>query len=222
MALGKPARQSTGGSASRAVDGNSNSNYHRGFCTHTGRQRDPWWSVDLGATYLVQRVHLVNRGDCCSERLHDLNVYLMEIAPPSGLSSPSKKLCYHHPGIVGASLDKDCDGPVRGRYVAVQITSPMEVLSLCEVQVFENRIIHVSDTNFGVHTGKNLPEGNYLKHLYTPTELHCLDICNQDTKCMSASYSTSNNTCIASDITIGEATATVDDNAYVLYSKSFQ
>src|SRR6218665_2606452 len=51
--------------ASLAIDGNYNSNFAAGRCSHTN---DPaggssWWRVDLGQPFKVQRVMIVNRGD---------------------------------------------------------------------------------------------------------------------------------------------------------------
>jgi len=62
----KPASQSsTHGtfSPSRAVDGNTNGNFPSGSCTHTSANGDlsPWWTVDLGATYVIEKVRF------CSE-----------------------------------------------------------------------------------------------------------------------------------------------------------
>ena len=54
------------GIASRAVDGNLNANYGGGSCTHTtfGHVK-PWLTVDLEHRYLIQKVTITNRGDCC-------------------------------------------------------------------------------------------------------------------------------------------------------------
>ncbi len=56
---GKPTTQSStshGGVSSRAVDGNTNGNYGAGSCTHTESQGNAWWTVDLQATYAVDKV----------------------------------------------------------------------------------------------------------------------------------------------------------------------
>ena len=76
LALGKKSFQSSTyrfGNPSKAVDGSTNTVYgHTGSCTHTEKERDPWWQVDLGAEYSVHDVALTNRGDCCGE-LHDVS-----------------------------------------------------------------------------------------------------------------------------------------------------
>ena len=77
IAQGKPVRQSStafGGFPSRAVDGNRNTNWRGSSCTHTSRQRRPWWRVDLLRIYDVTEVKITNRGDCCSNRLRQVEV----------------------------------------------------------------------------------------------------------------------------------------------------
>ena len=69
VAQGKDAFQSSeqaGGLASRGVDGNANSNYPSGSCTHTSdADPNPYWGVDLGSVHVVTHVEIVNRADCC-------------------------------------------------------------------------------------------------------------------------------------------------------------
>lgn len=80
LAFAKPTKQSStshGGVSSRAVDGNSNTNYFAGSCTHTNgiySQHEHWWRVDLGQVEPVTEVYIVNRGDCCGERLKNFDV----------------------------------------------------------------------------------------------------------------------------------------------------
>ncbi|KAI2645171.1 Fucolectin-1 [Labeo rohita] len=71
LALGAKTAQSSTftflGSAEHAVDGNSNSNFALGSCTHTNTEHNPWWRVDLGSDYTISCVTITNRGDCCGE-----------------------------------------------------------------------------------------------------------------------------------------------------------
>ena len=50
------------GISSNAVDGNTNTNFYSGSCTHTLSQQSPIWSVDLGNLYKVYIVKITNRG----------------------------------------------------------------------------------------------------------------------------------------------------------------
>ncbi len=77
IAKGKPAIQSTnypGGAARHAVDGNKNPNWSGKSCTHTQKQANPWWRVDLRRYYTVGKVQLTNRGDCCANRLRNFEI----------------------------------------------------------------------------------------------------------------------------------------------------
>ena len=49
----------------RAVDGNANSNYMSGSCTHSGYVGEKYWAVDLGQSYWIMSLRITNRGDCC-------------------------------------------------------------------------------------------------------------------------------------------------------------
>ena len=55
------------GVSSRAVNGNKNTIYNEGSCTHTRNEDTPWWAVDLQWNRLVGEVYITNRGDCCGE-----------------------------------------------------------------------------------------------------------------------------------------------------------
>ena len=44
------------------MDGNSETTYFKGSCTHTPWKVQPWWRVDLGQVEPVSEVYIVNRG----------------------------------------------------------------------------------------------------------------------------------------------------------------
>ena len=81
LALHKEAWQSStgwAGLASRAVDGNHNTNHHNtGHCTHTDEDETPWFLVDLESTYEVTHVVITNRGDDYSKL-----IYVSIFVPP--------------------------------------------------------------------------------------------------------------------------------------------
>jgi len=135
LALKKPTRQSsTGwhGCSKRAVDGNRNSNYNAGSCTHTQRNYYPWWRVDLGTPQRVFKVSLTNRGDCCWGRLSRV-----EISVGNTDRSGANPRCYYHGGALGRSQTAlfTCYRPLVGRYVYVR-RHGWGMLTLCEVEVF--------------------------------------------------------------------------------------
>lgn len=67
VAHGKPAKQSStdfDGHAVRAVDGNRNTDFDNGSCTHTELdQPSHWWRVDLRYRVKVINVTITNRND---------------------------------------------------------------------------------------------------------------------------------------------------------------
>src|SRR5262245_34865158 len=60
-----------GADAQRAIDGNENGNWPAGSVTHTTQEVDPFWQIDLGASYYIDGIRIFNRTDCCQDRLHD-------------------------------------------------------------------------------------------------------------------------------------------------------
>jgi hypothetical protein len=85
LAAGKPAVQSSvaaSGSPARAVDGVTNGVYGRGSCTHTKREANPWWRVDLGSSSRIGAVDIFNRADCCGSRLSDFQIRIGDTDAP--------------------------------------------------------------------------------------------------------------------------------------------
>lgn len=60
--------------ASIAVNGKK-LNIH---CTHTRASTKPWWKVDLEQVVPVSEVFILNRGDCCGERLNGAEIRVGE------------------------------------------------------------------------------------------------------------------------------------------------
>jgi len=85
LAFGKHADQKNGaaygGLASRGVDGNSETKYAKGSCTHTPSAVRPWWRVDLGQIEPVSEVYIVNRGDGgLGKRLNNFEIRVGRLA----------------------------------------------------------------------------------------------------------------------------------------------
>jgi len=53
----------TRGQAEFAIDGDADSIFSRGSCTHTSKdgETDPWWSVPLPDRYLISEIDIYNR-----------------------------------------------------------------------------------------------------------------------------------------------------------------
>ncbi|XP_035694138.1 neurogenic locus notch homolog protein 1-like [Branchiostoma floridae] len=136
VALGKTAFQTSysGPGGSVAVDGNTATDYFSGSCTHTileGEANPAWW-VDLGQSYVVDRVVIFNRQDCCAERLNPFNIHIGD--SPQVTTNPR----------CGGDIQIDVSQPaisvscrgMKGRYVGVRLPGASRVLTLCEVQIF--------------------------------------------------------------------------------------
>lgn len=142
LARGKRASQSStgyGGTAGRAVDGNTNGDYFAGSMTHTEEANlpQPWWQVDLGRSSQIDHLILWNRKDCCGQRLSSFWVFVSDSPFPNGdaaaLLRNSRIWHYEFKGIAGSQARI----PVgrSGRFVRIQLSS-REPLSLAEVEVF--------------------------------------------------------------------------------------
>ena len=59
----KATQSSTGwnGPASRAVDGNTDGRYGKRSVTHTRKEENPWWQVDLGKDHFIKAIKVFNR-----------------------------------------------------------------------------------------------------------------------------------------------------------------
>lgn len=131
LALGKPRDQSAtdyGGDASRAVDGNVNGAWSGSSVTHTANVAQAWWHVDLEQQENIGEVIIWNRTDCCSERLSNYVVELLndagDVVSAIPVSSTSVKTIVDFEGTLG-------------RFVQVRLKGS-NYLSLAEVEVFEH------------------------------------------------------------------------------------
>jgi len=132
-AKGMPTSQSStmkGGSADRAVDGHTNTDYADNSCTHTEYELKPWWKVDLGKPHTVAGVQIWNRGDCCGSRLSDFEV---RVGNNPGVWSSSRKCGGRWEIGEGEHKEISCGGQ-GGRYVWVVLQN-RNALTLCEVRV---------------------------------------------------------------------------------------
>ncbi|WP_369434177.1 trypsin-like serine protease [Psychromonas sp. MME1] len=146
IALHKSTSQSSNYSnitASRAVDGNTDGNWSSASLTHTLNDHQAWWKVDLGGAHQVNRVVLWNRTDCCSNRLSNFHVDLLDI---DGNVLASEE----HPGmaITKTEINIYSDDVYT---VRVQLNG-QNYLSLAEVEVFgyANKITDFNDADYSL------------------------------------------------------------------------
>lgn len=78
---GEAVQSSTGygGSASRAIDDNTNALYRHKSVTHTNTETNAWWSVELAEESDIDQIVIYNRLDsCCVGRLTDFTVSVLD------------------------------------------------------------------------------------------------------------------------------------------------
>ncbi|XP_027042750.1 neuropilin-1-like isoform X2 [Pocillopora damicornis] len=141
LALGKATTQSSTfnitadnvyGVSGNAVDGNPNTNFLKGSCSHTQNNNLSWWRVDLGSDYVdVSEVHIVNR--------FSQHVVTEDYKITFGgfdnvlLNSPCGGLYDFHNFTASAVCFTN---PLKtGRYIGI-LTTKKQSLELCEVEVY--------------------------------------------------------------------------------------
>ncbi len=130
--------------AALAVDGNE------GNFTHTlNTDHDPTWRVDFGEEMLIEHIELLNRANCCGERLRDITVTILDAGGAevfrSDLLNPANALGFSGTNQPGLSVDvvAAAGSAVRGQTVVVHRTfdpgginaDDMAVIQLGEVYV---------------------------------------------------------------------------------------
>ncbi|CAI9596863.1 unnamed protein product, partial [Staurois parvus] len=121
--------------AINAIDGNQDSDFSHGSCSHTHNDPSPWWRVDLLTPHIISHINITSRGDCCAERLNGAEILIGNSLSNSGNNNPRCGVVISIPA--GGTETFVCSGMV-GRYVNVILRGKSEYLHLCEVQVFEH------------------------------------------------------------------------------------
>ncbi|KAJ8290975.1 hypothetical protein GJAV_G00019850 [Gymnothorax javanicus] len=141
-ATGARATQSTQwdefGDPENAIDRELQGVYLKGSCSHTAAETNPWWRVDLLATYNITSVAITNREDCCSERINGAEIHIGNSLKNNGNDNP---LCAVIPYIpAGQTRTYQCHG-MQGRYVSILLPGKEKYLTLCEVEVNGSEIL---------------------------------------------------------------------------------
>ncbi|XP_066275437.1 uncharacterized protein [Branchiostoma lanceolatum] len=149
IAVGKTAEQSSVYSswlslfssweASHAVDGYKGSDVNEPACAQTQSEVEPWWKLDLGGSYVVVRVRLLNRWNEQGERLEEFQVRVGENSDISQNSICGRTTNQLDDPPHSRTITVDCAQPITGRYVSVQLIDRTDYLTLCEVEVFEGQ-----------------------------------------------------------------------------------
>ncbi|EFJ39414.1 hypothetical protein VOLCADRAFT_101002 [Volvox carteri f. nagariensis] len=122
------------------LDASTLSLFHSNYSDPT-----PWISVDLGAVALVKRVVIINRCDCCPERLQNAELRIGNVSITRGINAAGggdtrnitgDPLVWRQDADVGMCASKIIafDTPKVGRWVTLQNKYPL--LQISEIQVF--------------------------------------------------------------------------------------
>ncbi|XP_033112683.1 uncharacterized protein LOC117113459 [Anneissia japonica] len=139
---GRIATQSSvgwGGDPEKGVDGFKATHYGYRTCTHTQKQAENWWMVDLGNSYAIGKVRIYNRADCCRERLNGATIHVGDDVKGMLTNAQCGESIADADTSAGSVIDRQCSPVLNGRYVSVSL--PNNYLSLCEVEVFSLRLL---------------------------------------------------------------------------------
>ena len=184
IARGKQASQSStayGGAATRAVDGNVDSDYGHHSVTHTNFEDNAWWQVDLGKTENVGKVKLYNRGDGnVANRLSNFDVVL--------LNEAKQEVARQHFDSLNGKAELEVFFTAKGaRYVKVELKTKNTPLSLAEVEVFRSATTQVGQDRTAPVVNQKSALKDYLFGLtYNP-----LDILTRKGETLENRYNTS-------------------------------
>ena len=129
VAARKPCTQSSigwDGDPNRGVDGDRNSVWGGGTCTHTQNGPTEWWQVDLGGSYDISVVNIWHRSDCCETRLLSASVVVSATADYTRGTN-----CGPVDDHLGEPDETVCN--TAGRYVTVEHHN--EYITICELEV---------------------------------------------------------------------------------------
>ncbi|XP_022531901.1 uncharacterized protein si:ch73-359m17.2 isoform X5 [Astyanax mexicanus] len=156
IAVGAKAVQSsttpTLGNPEYAVDGNTDTDSRRGSCSHTLTEANPWWRVELPGVCNVTSVTIVNREDCCSDRIKGAQIHIGNSLKNKG--NDNKLVAVIGPTLSEITMTYKFKA-TRGRFVNIFLPGEDKILSLCEVKVFTDE--EFSPEDFHVHDYGELP-----------------------------------------------------------------
>mgnify|MGYP000932539476 CR=1 FL=1 len=143
VAPGKSVKQSStayNGAPERAIDGNTNGSWSSNSVSHTARDLNSWWEIDLGRSYSINNIEIWNRTDvCCIGRLTNYYVFVSD----NPFSSTNLTNTMNQSGVWKQNFSNYPDpmqlvNPGRtARYIRIQSTATVE-LNLAEVVVNAN------------------------------------------------------------------------------------
>jgi hypothetical protein len=145
VALNKTTKQSSNwnailGTSDKAVDGNTSPKWETGInntITHTRREKQPWWEVDLGEVHSnIHSIIVHRRTDCCLDRLQDYWILVSETEfKGTSLNHSINDLQVRAFQVTGEIKDiQEIILNVPGRFIRIQLPNT-QILNLAEVRV---------------------------------------------------------------------------------------
>ncbi|XP_071801562.1 uncharacterized protein [Asterias amurensis] len=220
-----------GYSADLAIDGNSSTYLSGGSCSHTGNDVHSWWKVDLGANHCLGSITLVNRKDCCTQRLIGAVVRAGMKSDIFNNAACGLPVTLDQASIPRGHIPIVCDPPVIARYVSVDDAVPApnsNVLTLCEVIVEEYpmedcALIATTDMSTAAMIGdpslsitcmstlmfvdKQVTNARPLSVANKKSPMQCFMYCKMNDECWSFDYVMTSGQCRLYDVKAGDLKA---------------
>ncbi|MFK7950751.1 MAG: HYR domain-containing protein [Saprospiraceae bacterium] len=176
LALNKPSYQSStcyNGSAGLANDGNTNGNFSNGSVSHTCKNTNPYWELDLQGVYQLDKIKIWNRTDANSSRLDDYYVFVSNVP----FTSSNINTLKNDPNNWHTYQSSQAGSPTTiavgrtGRYICVMIDG-YTYLHMAEVEVLgcaiNNVILSRASANPLVSISNNTVQSQIQKNTETP------------------------------------------------------
>ena len=123
-------------SINNAIDDKIDGNFY-----HSELEDFPWYQYQLPEKRNISGLYLVNREDCCGERLHSVEIRAgFEPATETNKGVPLSDintLCgvFEGPGVTGEQYKVMCEnGPIEALYITIQIMGK-EYLQISEIEL---------------------------------------------------------------------------------------
>ncbi|CAC5413517.1 unnamed protein product [Mytilus coruscus] len=212
IAFGKPTKQSTvsySRSSERAVDGNyiTWSPSHSYECTHPNESSTSelsWWAVDLGGHYKVTKVVIYGRDDaCCSHWLQNYDIDVIEdphLSDKWATFQKGRTSHCHYQQSSSTFLNTTCPLDVKGRFVRIKKRSNAFLLCLCEVEVYGDLIIKMTEES-NPHKTKaygfpgKVYNGLFLQKMLARSNFECTNQCIRQIGCCAGIYNKATKEC---------------------------
>jgi len=138
-AVTRPTAQSSigwdGASSRPVLPGDGDTGYWTGTCSHTQAAGNEWWRVDFDGSKIIDTVVVLNRLDCCRERLRQVEVRIGDSTVPT-----ENQLCVTVSDSTASTGDAKifltCFTPLRGKYMHF-LQRRADYLTLCNVKAFK-------------------------------------------------------------------------------------